>query len=780
MDGFLLDVTYEPPAGARDVGKAVLWFRSDDGRTHRVAEPFAPLVYARARDRAALAELEALAPLLPGAATPFRTHARCGLADELEEVLAVPVRDARRLRDLVQSLDERGGFRDYEIFDADLRLSHRWLVEKGLFPFCRMRANAPGRYRLLDDQWATDYAPPPLRELRLDARPDCPRGEIPGEGTRLREVRLDERVLDDPDEKRLLLALQAELDARDPDLILTRGGDTFLVPYLHARAAAHGLELQLGRARAPAGPRSRGKSFFTYGKIKWRAPAWALNGRIHLDASTSFFYVEAGLAGLLDLCRVARSPLQEMARLGAGTAVTAIQIDLAKREGRLIPWKKNAPESFKTARDLLRADRGGYIREPDVGLHQDVVELDFASMYPNIMVHRNISPEVILCPCCRDEPAGEVPQLGFWTCRRREGFIPRALRPVVARREHFKRMRKADPEHRKAHQERVDVYKWLLVTSFGYQGYKNAKFGRIECHEAIGAWGREILLRAGEVAREVGFEPVHGIVDSLWLERTKPGGLPTEALGKELSALVKEEIGIPFEYEGRYKWIVFLPNRQDALGPHAPAVGALNRYYGCFDRAPEKPNRSQPGQPLDTIAGGIVKARGVELRQHSTPTLLRDAQRRVLEELAKADDAEQFLARLPTALDAVVPLLDKLREGAVPLEDLVVTASVAQRMEDYRANTLPHAALKQLARAGVAVEPGQSVRFVVTDHDARDHARRVVESRLMRGDERYDAGWYEGLVLRAVASLALPFGWDEASLAVRYGGTVQRRLVEFA
>lgn len=816
MDGFLLDVTYEPPARRGAPGQAVVWFKDDAGRAHRLAEAFTPLVYVKAHDGdRGLDALESLLPLFPGAGAPFRTRAKCGLSDTEEEVLAIPVPDARHVPKLVQRIDARGDYRDYELFDADLRLSHRYFVAKQVFPFARLRAWAPGRYRLLDAQWATDYAPPKLNVLDLDVKPDCPKGDVPNADTPLAALRLGARAFDrGMGERAMLQHLHEEIAQQDPDVLLTRGGDTFVIPYLLARAEAKGVDLTLGREpQRLKGPSKQGKSFFSYGRIKWRAPAWALNGRIHIDVASSFFYAESGLAGLVDLSRVARVPLQEMARLGAGTAVTAIQIDLAKREGRLIPWKKNAPESFKTARGLLLADRGGYIFEPSVGLHDDVVELDFASLYPNIMVRRNISPEVILCGCCEPDPewappapggassaaVGEecaaqpcgsaskgkgipVPQLGTWTCGRRIGFIPRAIGPVVERREHFKQMRKLDPENRKAHQERVDVYKWLLVTSFGYQGYKNAKFGRIECHEAIGAWGREILLTATELAREFGFQRVHGIVDSLWLQRddrTK-SALPTPELAKELSSVVEEEIGIRFEYEGRYKWIVFLPNRRDPLTLDAPAVGALNRYYGCFDAPPDKPNRSQPGQPVDHLAQGALKVRGIEYRQHSTPKLLQNAQRLFLEELAPAEDAPGVLRRLPAALDAVAPLLARVRAGAVPLDDMVYTNIVSQDVDEYRANTLAHAALRLLTRAGVRIEPGQAVRYVVLDHESRVPVERVVEARLMRGDERYDRAYYERQVLRAVASLALPFGMDEAALAERYAATTPTSILAWA
>jgi DNA polymerase-2 len=59
----------------------------------------------------------------------------------------------------------------------------------------------------------------------------------------------------------------------------------------------------------------------------------------------------------------------------------------------------------------------------------------------------------------------------------------------------------------------------MLVTCFGYLGYRNARFGRIEAHEAVTAFGREKLLQAKEICEEEGFELLHAITDSLWIRK---------------------------------------------------------------------------------------------------------------------------------------------------------------------------------------------------------------------------------------------------------------------
>jgi len=46
-------------------------------------------------------------------------------------------------------------------------------------------------------------------------------------------------------------------------------------------------------------------------------------------------------------------------------------------------------------------------------------------------------------------------------------------------------------------------------------GYRNAKFGQIQVHERITETSRELLMQIKEMAENIGFEVLHGIVDCL-------------------------------------------------------------------------------------------------------------------------------------------------------------------------------------------------------------------------------------------------------------------------
>ena len=153
---------------------------------------------------------------------------------------------------------------------------------------------------------------------------------------------------------------------------------------------------------------------------------------------------------------------------------------------------------------------------------RELGEVDFSSMYPSLMAKYNISAETVLCGCCPDSGL-RIPELGFHICEKRRGIVPKVLEFAVTKRLRYKRLVKEteDEELREVYDKRQSALKWILVTCFGYLGYRNAKFGTVDGHMGVCAFGRNALLSASHMAEDRGFSVIHGIVDSLWL---KEGG----------------------------------------------------------------------------------------------------------------------------------------------------------------------------------------------------------------------------------------------------------------
>ena len=107
---------------------------------------------------------------------------------------------------------------------------------------------------------------------------------------------------------------------------------------------------------------------------------------------------------------------------------------------------------------------------------------------------------------------------------------------------------------------------------FCYTCYRNARFGRIECHEVI-CVGLEILLTTIEEANKEGWDCIHAIVDVIWIKDRKNRSEEEKRESyQRLMARIEALVGIPLELEHEYDWIAFIPNR-------TTGVGALTKYY---------------------------------------------------------------------------------------------------------------------------------------------------------------------------------------------------------
>jgi len=702
----------------------VLWLWSR-GKAHRIEDTtYRPSFFVHA-PLEELREFRERLAVLDGVQETRLARRRISLERrEKVPVLEIVPRRYSDLQDVARSIDSNGKYHDFQLFNVDLRLSQRYFLQHRIFPM-GLVDHLDGQWRAAEEPFALDYELPPLKAVALELDVDAPAG-IPRLQDSLRGARVGEAAVGGT-EGEIMEKITAEIRQQDPDVLLTDGGDAFVIPYLAGKAEARGMTLQLGRDPDPVRPK-KGKSYFTYGKIVYKPAQYLFRGRIHLDRG-HFAYREADLAGLAELSRLSCLVPQEQSRLTPGTAITAMQVNQATRDGVLVLWKKNRPEEFKTAEDLLLGDRGGFTFEPAVGLHENILEVDFASLYPNIMAKYNISPETLDCACCKEDGL-RVPELAYHTCVREKGLIGRVLQPVIERKRYFKKMKKTPGPRRGLFEARDTILKWLLVTCFGYTGYKNARFGRIECHEAINAYARETMLRSMEIAESHGYEVLHGIVDSLWLRSTARSDPPQRVVEH-----ISTAIGIPLDVEGTYKWVVFLPAK-------TTGVGALNRYYGLFQ-------------------DGEMKLRGIELRKHDTCGLVIHVQTAMLEELAKAGDARAFLERIPRALDVLRAAAVALREGLVPVHDLVLTKSVTREVEEYSVFTNVVAALKQLKMRGFDVHPGEYVRFVILKQSSRDPEAKVRVAEFLQGDERPDVEEYLKLLARSAETLFAPFGYTE-------------------
>ena len=622
------------------------------------------------------------------------------------------------------------------VFHADIDPIQQFFIAEKIFPFGRLEYEEKDGeityIRCLDSREDTEYEIPELEEIRFEVFVDTerifPRMEDP-----IHHIVIQHRGniirIEHDEEEVILRRFQETIDDIDPDVIVSRGGDDSLFRYLGLRAKINGMQLVLSRDGTPLKVVHRNpQSFWQYNQIVFRAGNQVMfNGRIHIDRSESLYYSPSGMEGVIEGCRLAFSQPQRVARMSIGSVNAAVQYYNAFQMDILIPPIKKNPEFLKSINELLAIDRGGLILQPRPDIYENIAECDFSSMYPTLMVTRNISPETI---CTREDcPYDqryciEVPELSFKLCTRKRGLVAESLDLVVKKRDVFKKLIKEGKDARR-YELMQNTLKGVLVSCFGYLGFKNARFGRVEAHTAVTALARDTLLRTQEIGEEMGLEMVHGIVDSLWLRSDSE-----IEYGKivEFCRKVTDDVQIAMSPKGVYRWMVIPSSRLH------PSIAPLNRYYGVY-------------------RNGAIKTRGIETRRRDTCLYVGDCQMAMIKTLARGRDKGGFIERIPDAYSVCHQYIDRLYEGDVDLRDLILNSRLTRDPGEYRATSRAAVVSQQLVKVGRDLRAGQKVRYIMTSAESESPMRRVRALELVDESTRYDAKAYAKLCERAFENL---------------------------
>ncbi|HON81239.1 MAG TPA: type B DNA-directed DNA polymerase [Methanoregulaceae archaeon] len=630
------------------------------GTTRRTTVPYAPSFYLHLPDPALHRELlESLEAEYGAEECTFRTiFGEC---------------DGYRIpagREIAEAIERQTGYAA-QLYNVDVRLDQRYLAGVGQVPCCCLG----------ESRFSLDF-PIPFRTMTVEVEGSSFRGEA---FRALTVVHERHERLGGP-WRTALADLAGLLASCDPDVVLFPRSDLWL-PRLLSLAREEGVVLPFsrsGRYREMAQ-----KSYWSYGRTEFRAGSLIPDGRILVDTIQSFQYRESGLPGIILGARLTGLPPNLTARFTSGTLISAYEVYEALRQGIAVPFRKSDPECVRKFDELKAADRGGMMFQPVPGLYERVYEIDFTSLYPSIIVACNLSPET----------------LGF---PERQGFLPEVLAPLLSLRKESKARKATDP----AFAGTDALLKWMLVTCFGYTGYKNAKFGQIEVHEKITGHAREILVRTKEIAEDLGFSVLHGIVDCLFVQ---------DGPAAVLKERVESETGLPTTVDA-YDWIAFLPMPD--------GFGAYNRYYG-------------------RLSTGDLKVRGIAARRGDTPVFVRDVQERMLSTIRDAEDCKE-LAALSDRVG------EQYREAVAGLsmaapEDMAISRRISRLRYSHRC---PEAsAVAACTTAGIEIFPGMQVSYVVTD--ARTWAVELDWSAT-----RFDVGYYRKLLDKAWLEVA--FALDQA------------------
>ncbi|MCL4218515.1 MAG: DNA polymerase II, partial [Candidatus Hydrogenedentes bacterium] len=323
----------------------------------------------------------------------------------------------------------------------------------------------------------------------------------------------------------------------------------------------------------------------------------------------------------------------------------------------------------------VQANPGGFVMESVPGLHENVLVLDFKSLYPSIIRTFHIDPLAMAVP---GEDA--IPGFEGASFSRESAILPEIIEELWQARD------KAKKDNNKPLSQAIKI---LMNSFYGVLGTPGCRFYSNGLASSITRRGQKIIKQSREIIEQEGRQVIYGDTDSLII-LLGPGYTPDAAVsaGKELAvtlnawwrAHLRDELNLDSRLEIQFEKLFlrfFMPSIRGS------ETGSKKRYAGLAHGAAGAPT---------------VKFTGMECVRSDWTPLARDFQRELYRRV--------FLD---------MPYIDYVRQTANYLmagkldDQLVYRKQLRKPLEEYTKNVPPHV---QAARK--LDKPGRWIRYVIT------------------------------------------------------------------
>ena len=420
------------------------------------------------------------------------------------------------------------------------------------------------------------------------------------------------------------------------------------------------------------------------------------------------------------LARVSGSLLQEIVDGGQTSMVETLLLrEFGLRDRVLLPKPNDgvSAERYEMSSDL----KGGEVLEPKKGLLENVLILDYKSLYPTIMMAHNLCYTTVVT---EDRPDGKTikPPSGgeFVPPEVSKGIVPSILEDLLNQRtETKKRMKRASDQNEYRVLDATQLAVKILLNSFyGYSGYARARLYSLTLANAVTSFGRhnilntreiinntigKIVLRgdaalllkeAGELSSSdiiVELSVAYGDTDSVFVHCKSEGDLSLEEIslvGNRLSDIVSASLPDPMELEF------------ESIAKHALLIAKKRYALWLFE-------------PSNSGWEGQIKVKGMETVRRDWCELTSVTLNRVLELVLIEGDVDRAVEHVREVVSDVRNL-DPAKDSEI-IESLILTRTLTRKTDSYK-NKQPHLTVveKIKERTGSVSSIGTRIPFVIT------------------------------------------------------------------
>lgn len=419
------------------------------------------------------------------------------------------------------------------------------------------------------------------------------------------------------------------------------------------------------------------------------------------------------------LAQVSGSLLQEIVDGGQTSMVETLLLKEFGQKDRVLlpkPGDELSAERYDMSSDL----KGGEVLEPKKGLLENVLILDYKSLYPTIMMAHNLCYTTVVTGEMPEGKTIKPPSGGeFVPPEVFRGIVPSILEDLLSQRvETKKRMRNASDENEYRVLDATQLALKILLNSFyGYSGYARARLYSLTLANAVTSFGRsnilntrelinntigKIVLRNSEalLLKEAGklspqdriieLSVAYGDTDSVFVHCISMGDLSLEEVslvGNRLSDIVSASLPDPMELEF------------ESIAKRALLIAKKRYALWLFE-------------PKNSGWENKIKVKGMETVRRDWCELTSKTLNRVLQLVLIEGDVDKAVEHVRNIVSDVRNL-DPGKDTEI-IESLVLTRTLTRRTDSYK-NKQPHLTVAEnlKKRTGVMPTIGTRIPFVI-------------------------------------------------------------------
>jgi DNA polymerase I len=386
------------------------------------------------------------------------------------------------------------------------------------------------------------------------------------------------------------------------------------------------------------------------------------------------------------LSKVSGTLLQDVLDGGETSRIENFLLREFNKRGFIFPCKPEAGDVERREAAMGKDLKGGFVLEPEKGIHSYVAVFDFKSMYPSIIRTYNVCPTTILKGMEMDGAIESPLGTKFTPKEVRSGIVPGILESLMDRRQVVRRAMKSvkDPGKRRLLNAEQYALKIMANAFYGHMGYARARIYDLDIANTITYTGRFTIQKTKDIIeKEMGYKVVYGDTDSVFVKVGEEDMEKIREMGERISKHVSGQLPGVMELQFEKVFKRFLPLTK-------------KRYMAwSFEPAPDGWNER-------------VEMKGIETVRRDWCGLVSETTRNVIEIILKKDDPKAALKYFKT-------VIDDLLKRKIDIDKLVITKSMTKQPKSY-AGMQPHIELVKKIQArnpGEAPGIGDRVGYVI-------------------------------------------------------------------